>query len=423
MKAHPPYSIIHVPLHEQLSSPVPDIGKEGRYVVFWWKDYALGDFYLEPEKNLLAKKYGHELIKIIEPAILFYSQNSHFIASNWKQYLLDQDLEQWNAFMEQVFSAYSSSVVPERVPLSVIICTHGRPAQLQKCLEVLRNLSCTAEEIIVVDNAPKDELSKEVVQQFKGVVYVKESRKGLDIARNTGIRHARCAVVAFVDDDVLVHPLWAYRTWEGFKNPAVAAMTGLVIASELNSEAQFIFEKHWSFNRGYTDKFYDNVYFHKTLLKGPPVWEIGAGANMAFRKAIFEEVGYFNELLDAGAAGCSGDSEMWYRILAYGHSIHYCPRAIAYHEHRKELKGFKKQIFYYMRGFTTAALVQQQQHPEAGYYKRLFWNLPQQFVRMAASGFPHYRYRYTTIWVEIMGVLSGLLYYYKNKSYHSKLSR
>ena len=30
---------------------------------------------------------------------------------------------------------------------------------------------------------------------------------------------------------------------------------------------------------------------------------------MAFRKAIFEEVGYFDELLDVGAAGCSGAAD------------------------------------------------------------------------------------------------------------------
>jgi hypothetical protein len=40
-----------------------------------------------------------------------------------------------------------------------------------------------------------------------------------------------------------------------------------------------------------------------------------AGANMAFRNAI-ESVNYFDDRLDVGAAGCSGDSEIWFRILA-----------------------------------------------------------------------------------------------------------
>lgn len=423
MKAHTPYAVNHLYLNKQLRSPVLESCEQGNYLVFWWRDYALGDLYTAPGITLSEEAYRRELIKAVEPAIKFYFQNSSANVPDWRQHLLEGDLVQWNACMEQVFLPFSSGAVPASVPLSVIICTHGRPVQLQRCLSMLHKLSCAPEEIIVVDNAPEDELSLEIVQQYNEVIYVKERRLGLDIARNTGIKQASCSLVAFVDDDVLVHPLWAYRLWQVFEDPAIAAMTGLVIASELNSEAQFIFEKHWSFNRGYTDKIYDSIFFNSTLSKGPPVWEIGAGANMAFRKGIFEEIGYFNEILDAGAAGCNGDSEMWYRILAYGHSIHYCPRAIAFHEHRKEFKGLKKQIFYYMRGFTTAALVQQEQHPDAGYYKRLFWNLPKQFIRMAAYGFPHYRYRYTTIGVEMIGVLSGLLYYFRNRRRPSKLIR
>jgi GT2 family glycosyltransferase len=276
---------------------------------------------------------------------------------------------------------------------------------------------------VVVDNAPSDTATRDVVQGFEEVRYIKEPRIGLDIARNAGVVAAAFPVVAFVDDDVVVDPLWLYRVWETFQDPATAAMTGLVIAMKLDTEAQYIFEKHWSFNRGYCDKVYDSHFFSSTLAKGPPVWLIGAGANMAFRKDVFEEVGYFNELLDVGAAGCNGDSEMWYRILAQGHRIHYNPRAVVYHEHRKEIKGLKKQIFFYMRGFTAAALLQQEQHQEAGYKRHLFRKLPVYYSKLVTSGFPRYRYRTKTVWVEIMGVLSGLAFYVKNRNHESKPTR
>jgi GT2 family glycosyltransferase len=188
----------------------------------------------------------------------------------------------------------------------------------------------------------------------------------------------------------------------------------LVIASELSTEAQLIFEKHWSFNRGYIDKIYDANYFESTLSKGPEVWEIGAGANMAFRKSVFEKTGCFNELLDAGAAGCSGDSEMWFRVLAEGYTIFYNPRAVVYHEHRRDLEGLKKQIFYYMRGFTTAALLQQKLCPESGYVKRLR-SFPRYYRSLIANGFPGYPFQFQTIWNEIKGVLSGLRFFNKNK--------
>ncbi|MEO8112245.1 MAG: glycosyltransferase family 2 protein, partial [Ginsengibacter sp.] len=222
-------------------------------------------------------------------------------------------------------------------------------------------------------------------------------------------------------DDVMVHPLWVYNVWNTFNDVNIAAMTGLVIASELNTRSQYLFEKYWSFNRGYIDKIYDSDFFESTLKAGPPVWEIGAGANMAFRKSVFKETGYFNEYLDVGTAGCNGDSEMWYRILAKGKSITYNPRAITYHEHRKDLKELKKQIFNYMRGYTVAALLQQKMSPAAGYKKEIFRRLPRYYLSLIAKGFPYKKDEFYTTFVEMKGILSGLRYYYKNadRLYHS----
>jgi len=90
---------------------------------------------------------------------------------------------------------------------------------------------------------------------------------------------------------------------------------------------------------------------------GVPVWEIGAGANMAFRKSIFDLVGYFDERLDVGASGCSGDSEFWYRILAEGWNCFYQPKAYVYHQHREEAKDLNHQLFSYMRGQVSSLLV------------------------------------------------------------------
>ena len=59
------------------------------------------------------------------------------------------------------------------------------------------------------------------------------------------------------------------------------------------------------------------------------MWKVGAGANMAFRRNVFDLVGLFDERLGAGAAGCSEDSEIWYRILANQLQIRYEPRAVS----------------------------------------------------------------------------------------------
>jgi glycosyltransferase involved in cell wall biosynthesis len=414
MKPFPPYNIHHIHLDNSLTMPVIDAKEKGNYLVFWWKDIGLGQFFIEPGTQLSASEYYPQLVNAIRPAIAFYLLYTDIPDSNWDNWLINNHYEDFFGWMEILLAKYLVVKPPASVPVSVIICTRNRAAHLHQCLTTLKGLACLAEEIIVVDNAPTDDSTENTVKKFDGVKYVKEPKAGLDIARNTGILNTTLSVIAYVDDDVQIHPLWAYNVWKTFQNPAIFAMTGLVIAAELETEAQLIFEKHWSFNRGYADKIYDSEYYKSTLEGGPPVWEIGAGANMAFRKSVFEKTGMFNEMLDAGAAGCNGDSEMWFRVLAAGYTIHYNPRAVVYHEHRKDLKGLKKQIFYYMRGFTTAALIQQNLEPESGYNNRLK-GLSRYYRSLVKRGFPFYRFQYRTLWNEINGVISGLAFFYKNQ--------
>ncbi len=409
------YHIEHIWLNRLSEIPEWATQQKGNYLVFWWKDMAIGHIYIEPHQSLPTAAFREKVKTAILPCLEFYWQKAPQIAENWQQGFLQGPLEEWKAFMDNLLKAWLPQEVPNRVPVSVVICTRNRPALLEKCLVQLQNLTCLPEEIIVVDNAPCDDASQQVVQQFKNATYVREPRPGLDFARNSGVFKASCPVIAFVDDDVTVHPLWIYRVWETFQNPMVEAMTGLVLAAKLETEAQQIFEKHWSFNRGYVDKFYDSHFFNATLHKGPPVWDIGAGANMAFRKSVFKNVGYFDELLDVGAAGCNGDSEMWFRILSKGHIIHFNPRAVVHHEHRSDLEGLKNQIYYYLRGFTVAALKQQKLVPTAGYNRQLFKRLPIHFTKYIIKGFPHYPFQYKTLWVEIKGVASGLAFYAKNR--------
>lgn len=414
MKNYKPYNIIHINLAKNQNVPVLNTEIRGHYLVFWWNQVALGDLYLEPDKSVTEKEYYKKLTTSICNSVEYYSKKHNSVERKWQQWFLNYEFDKWSTWMNTIF--IQPLDIPHKVPVSLIICTRNRAQHLRHCLAALQNLICLAEEIIVVDNAPTDVTTEEVVKHFSNVLYVREDRPGLDIARNTGIKNAVKPTVAFIDDDVVVHPYLIYNIWQTFQNPHTAAMTGLVIAAGLLTEAQYIFEKHWSFNRGYIDKFYDNNYYLKNLVKGPPVWEIGAGANMAFRKSIFETVGYFDERLDAGAAGCSGDSEMWYRILAAGLTIHYNPVAAVYHEHRKQMIQLKSQLFYYMRGFAAAAMIQQSQQQKAGYKNLLFTKLPRYYAKLFVKGFPGYRLRYCSLLIEVKGVLSGLAFYYRNKN-------
>src|SRR5262245_3650710 len=116
------------------------------------------------------------------------------------------------------------------VPLtaSVVICTRDRPNKLERCLSSFRLQSVQPAEIIVVDNASKGLQTRDVALAA-GAIYVREDRPGLDIARNRGARRAASEIVAYTDDDVVLHPRWLERLLTAFEEPSVGAVTGLLL--------------------------------------------------------------------------------------------------------------------------------------------------------------------------------------------------
>ena len=69
-------------------------------------------------------------------------------------------------------------------------------------------------------------------------------------------------------------------------------------------------------------------------------------------------VGGFDERLGAGAAGCSEDSELWYRLLAAGHTVPYEPAAVVFHHHRSDVEAVRRQAAAYLEGHVAALFIQ-----------------------------------------------------------------
>ncbi len=243
--------------------------------------------------------------------------------------------------------------------------------------------------------------------------YVREDRAGLDFARNTGASRATSEIVAYTDDDVLLHPRWLERLVGAFDHPQIQAVTGLVLPAELATEAQLHFETYWSFGKGYHRQDFDTARFAAHAHWVFPAWEVGAGASMAFRREIFDRVGFFDERLDVGQAGCSGDSEFWYRLLAEGYSCRYEPSSVAFHFHRRTMECLSSQIFHYMRGHAAALLVQHERTGIAANRTQAFYRMPRWYGRrlwnrLRGKRTPADRF----LKEEILGYLSGLLFYY-----------
>jgi hypothetical protein len=137
--------------------------------------------------------------------------------------------------------------VTSEVPVTVVVCTRDRSTELVACLRHLQALTYPLLEIVVVDNAPTDDSTEQVVsavaRQDARFRYVREPRPGLSAARNRGLREAGGTCVAYTDDDVAVDPEWVQGIVRGFqRRPDIGCVTGLVATAAISSAAEEYFD-------------------------------------------------------------------------------------------------------------------------------------------------------------------------------------
>ncbi|MFX5001596.1 hypothetical protein ABTC06_19355, partial [Acinetobacter baumannii] len=94
----------------------------------------------------------------------------------------------------------------------------------------------------------------------------------------TGATLASGTIVAYTDDDVIVDSNWIHTIKQSFTDASVMAVTGLILPVSITTKAQYIFEKFWSFNKGYQPIIFDQAFISENDFYAAPVWEIGAGA-------------------------------------------------------------------------------------------------------------------------------------------------
>ena len=389
MSEYQPYIIHNIQVSELKEKTLAG----GRYyLVIWQGELPLGHYWLESEGDVIAlAAYEREILELVGPVMEYYVQHPPLGGDGLP------------------IAGTSGG------GLSVVICTRNRPGDLERSIRALLDSDDRDFELIIVDNASGDDQTEKVVAGFAGVKYVREDRPGLNIARNTGARMAGRELIAYTDDDVEVSRQWTRELKAAFSDRLVMAVTGMVMPRRLDTLSQCMFERFWSFNKGYLPKLFDHRWFLGHGEYSAPVWEIGAGANMAFRRDLFRLAGGFDERLDVGAAGCSGDSEMWYRVLAEGWNCLYLPHIVVYHLHRSTMSGLKKQLFYYMRGHVTALEVQYERYGHKGNKARMYKGLPQYYLRRwrGRSGKNGVQQDEPDgiLWTEIKGCFSGWLYY------------
>ncbi len=112
-------------------------------------------------------------------------------------------------------------------PVSVVIVSRHRPAELSKCLLALRFQTLDGFEVIIVgDKGIPDVLARLGLTDH--VTFAELNLPNISAARNIGIGLACGDVIAFIDDDAIAEPTWLERLIEAFSDPNVAATGGFV---------------------------------------------------------------------------------------------------------------------------------------------------------------------------------------------------
>ena len=192
--------------------------------------------------------------------------------------------------------------------ISVIVPTHNRLELLRKKLELLEAQQGEFEVIVVADGCTDG--TAQFLRQYQppfGFQRLETAEaygrgKGPAFARNRGAEAAKGEILLFSDDDVMPQAGWIEAHQKAHAQAGIVAVGKLVLPPSLSEGATFA---------------------------GPMVaWWNPTGANTSLPKALFEQVGGYDESF----SGYGGeDPDLGYRLKQAGARFVFAPQAVGEH--------------------------------------------------------------------------------------------
>jgi glycosyltransferase involved in cell wall biosynthesis len=222
------------------------------------------------------------------------------------------------------------------VQVSVVVATYNRARLLEGTLgalasqEVPRSLQW---EIVVVDNNSSDATAQVVATFSKTtaipVRYVFEAQQGLSRARNRGVQEARGSILAFSDDDVLPAPDWVAQVGAAIDRWNAHGVGGRILPQWEALPPRWLTENGRLLSRLSIMDFEGNRLLALPQSRQPQVW----GANMAFRRELFDRVGGFDPRrgMDGPRLFRGEECDLIDRALKLGLKIAYDGSLTVYH--------------------------------------------------------------------------------------------
>ena len=261
--------------------------------------------------------------------------------------------------------------------VTVIVCTYNRAVYLRKMLEsivvsVLPN--SVSWEVLIVDNNSSDQtpqVAEEFATRYPGRFrYIFESNQGKSNALNSGIRSSDGDVIAFVDDDVKVDSAWLWNLRKPLDGNAWAGVGGRTLMAEAFSPPRWLLLSGTHNLAGILAAVFDFGENPRELDWAP------YGANMAYRRTMFEKYGMFRSDLgpsvDRRIPRPNEDTEFGRRLMAAGERIRYEPLALVYHPVIRE--RIRKDYFLtWFFDFGRATVREAKRRPDILGIQRRYW--------------------------------------------------
>ena len=230
--------------------------------------------------------------------------------------------------------------------LSIVICSYNRADYISDALDSLymQTARLNAFEAIIVDNNSTDNTA-EVFSQWRAAhtdgsfTYITETNQGASFARNTGAAVSKGQWLCFMDDDAVATPNYVETILKHIETkPDAVGFGGRIIPKYIPAEPKWM--------SYYVSSLVGNFDYAPTAC----AFENGKyplESNMIVKKDVYEAIGGFNTALPGvvGTLRIGGEGkELFYKILALGHTIYYDP-AICVH-HVVEVKKLTSEYMY-----------------------------------------------------------------------------
>lgn len=231
--------------------------------------------------------------------------------------------------------------------ISFVIPNYQGEKLLSACLDsVFSQKTDETFEVIVVDDCSTDGSIELLRSDYPAVkVIVNRKNSGCAASKNTGAAEARGEFIAFLDNDIELHPDWVEAmlnrfTTEGERLGCCAShilINGY--KSLLNSTGGLVNLLGYAWDRGIFGLDTDS-YSHNNQV----MWACAAA--MIVRRSIFEEIEGFDSVYEY----LFDDVDLGWRMNIRENGVAYEPRAIAYH-HQNTVQGWKlvRRLYLYER--------------------------------------------------------------------------